>query len=194
MNDLQQAILTIAEGWGKRGCVETVPNGGGCIDEVHRLFDPAHPVRDAYCAEFAWVVVDQACRSIGIQNILPHERGARSLLVKAKAIPDLRVDRQPALGAVMYRRSTVKTASGHMAIVYRIDDPKVLWTVDGNRGPRIAFNSTSWAAVQAAANDVWFIHIEETGPANSDSNSGLTSLAWVVASTAAAYLTAKLLS
>lgn len=167
MNDLQQKILETAWWWKTRSCRETIvkgrgTNGGSCIDDVQRQFGPVFR-REAYCAKFAWVVVQAACDAVGITNILPHEAGAITMLHKAQTVPGLRIDTTPVPGCVFYRRSTAKGATGHIGIVYQIDDPKAMWTVEGNNKDRIDLFHTSWPYVRDPQNKFSFIHTEEMG-------------------------------
>lgn len=152
-------IAQVAKEWARRDCRETISNGGSCIDDVQQQFYGTKR-REPYCAAFAWVVVDQACRRVGIPNILPKTPGALDMLRKSKrtALP---VDKLPTIGSVFYRKTTAR-ASGHIGIVIGMTEAGNLITVEGNNDDRIGVFENRLDAVLNSSNGWQFIHTDLT--------------------------------
>lgn len=192
---LADRIVDVAAGWLKRGCVETTPNRGVCVDEIHQRFDPkwiAQQRAEAWCAKFAWVVVDEAIRDDGgTDNPLPRTAGARDMLDKAYA-KGLGVDKSPAVGSVFYRRSEAAGASGHVGIVVGVGGGQIK-TIEGNLDNRVALHyypDATWRDPYWRFN---FIHTErintpgEPAAGFLTAGGGLTSLIMLSAVAGAAY-------
>lgn len=171
MTALGQAILSRAQYWADLSCHETVTNGGNCIDDLQRAFSGGKLVREAYCAKFAYVCVSEACKALGVKNLLPKTAGALDMLNKAKNVSGLIVDRTPAPGAVFYRYSTAKGASGHIGIVKSIGST-TLNTIEGNNDDRIGEFHPPLSKI-TAANGYQFIHTELMGGGVNEAGFGL---------------------
>lgn len=167
LNRFQVELVRVGLAWVARGCHETVKNGGNCIDELHRAF--GREKREAYCAQLAWVVAEQAARAAGINNPLPHTGGACDMLKRSVAA-GLRVDKTPAIGAVFYQGSNPKYSTGHIGVVIDVTGTTIR-TVEGNNDDRIDDWRYPMATVlnrprtQACQRGIgWdFIHIEDAG-------------------------------
>ncbi|HVZ39948.1 MAG TPA: CHAP domain-containing protein [Candidatus Kapabacteria bacterium] len=167
VNRFQQELVRTALAWAARGCHETVANGGNCIDEVHRLF--GNPARESYCAQFVWVVTEQAAQAAGIPNPLPKTAGACDLLTRSLKA-GLRVDKTPGIGAVFYHGADPRYSTGHVGVVIDVTSTAIR-TVEGNSGDRIDDWTYALAKVltrkqtQACQRGTGFdfIHIEDAG-------------------------------
>lgn len=146
-----------ADYWLSRQCRETKTNGGGCVDEIHELY--GDKTLEAWCAKFAYVVVDEAAAAYSIRNTLPHEKGAARMRDQAIKQKIHRVDRVPAVGAVFYRRSLAKGASGHIGIVVELHTDQII-TIEGNAGDMIAVGHYSMGQVNDPYWKFSFIHTE----------------------------------
>ncbi len=133
INRFQSELVRAALAWAARGCVETVTNGGSCIDEVHRAFGTQK--REPYCTMLVWVVVEQAARAAGIKNPLPKTALSCDLLQRSIAA-GLRVDKTPGIGSIAYRSTRIANSSGHTLVVVDVNDREVR-TVEGNNANRI---------------------------------------------------------
>lgn len=179
LNRFQIETARVALAWAARGCSETVRNGGSCIDEVHRQYGTA--AREAYCAELAYVVAAQAARAAGIANPLPRTRGACAMLEQSIA-RGLRVDKEPAVGAIGYHGSDPKYATGHISIVVDVTSTHMR-TVEGNNDDKIddwlyplhtVRNRPETQRCQRGRG--WtFIHIEDAGGSPTFTLQGLAS-------------------
>lgn len=158
MNTLQREIVRQAWEWKAIDCRETVANGGTCIDDLHSRFGA--PRREAYCAKLAWVVINDSCRVVGVENLLPKTAGAKDLLDRSRRT--LTVDSTPAIGSVFYRRSRDPKATGHCGIVVEIL-PHGIRTLEGNNDDRIDFFDYENNSITDEQNGFAFIHTELMG-------------------------------
>lgn len=158
-------IVQVALEWYQRGCVETSPNRGVCIDAIHAAFDPdwiRSKRSEAWCAKFVWVCYQQAADALGIQNPMPHTASARGLMDQARSngIP---VNGKPAVGAAFYRYSGSAGSSGHNGIVRALTSDGIE-TVEGNLSDKVSLYRYSWSAVNDPKRGFQFIHGEQYGP------------------------------
>ncbi len=183
MTALGSAILQRAEHWADLSCKETVKNGGNCIDTLQIAFS-GKLIREAYCAKFAWVVVSEACKQIGVANKLPKTAGAKDMLVRAKSA-GLLVDTNPAPGCVGYRFSTAAGATGHIFVVKNVTSSR-LYTIEGN-GSRNDIGLYDYPLSKVnSGNGYQFIHTElMAGGSNSEAGFGL--FGWLLLGGAAWY-------
>lgn len=159
MNELQKRIVSDAWKWKSRNCREVSKNWGNCITEIQQRFDSRTAARrEAYCAKFAWVIIDDACKSVGIKNKLPKTAGAKDMRDKSKRV--LRVNDVPAIGAVFYRFSSAPGATGHIGVMIDSTESHMI-TVEGNNEDRIDIFKYKWDDVRNAKNGFSFIHTEE---------------------------------
>lgn len=170
-------IIDTAAGWVTPSpgefCKEFTENRGTCIDTIGQYYD-GRIVAEAYCAKFAWVVVEQG---VGHgNNKLPHVAGAKLMLDTAKKEKLMTVDKAPKPGSVFYRVSSAKGSSGHMGIVVWGDD-KYFYTIEGNTGFCLGCSDPNCRAEgckkvegvfshyykysDIASRGFWFIHTEE---------------------------------
>lgn len=156
---LAKAALDRAWYWQSLHCRETKKNGGSCIDDVTAAFY-GKPRQESYCTIFAWVVIDQACKSIGIANALPKTAGARDLRNRAAKV--VQVDKTPAIGSVFYHLPTAAGSTGHCGVVVYIDGAGI-GTVEGNHSDRIDSFSYTSAQIRDPRTDWVFIHTESIG-------------------------------
>lgn len=169
INQFQSELIRVALVWAARHCRETVRNGGSCIDEIHRAF--GRPKREAYCAKFVWVAVEQASQAAGIHNPIPKSAGACDMLTQSIK-RGLRVDKTPGIGSIFYRSSKITNSSGHVGIVIDVTATTVR-TVEGNNDDRLDDWSYKLETVlsyprhkQCQRGLGWdFIHIEDAGGA-----------------------------
>lgn len=172
MTELAAQILNIADAWVAMKCRETVKNGGSCIDTVQQRFYGTVR-REAYCAAFGWLVVDDAARAVGVKNTLPKTAGAADLLARSRKV--LHVDKTPAIGSLFYRLSTVKGSTGHIGVVVGWDS-STLWAVEGNHSDRIDRFPYGWAEIQDKRNGFQFIHTELIGDTSEVGAGGASSI------------------
>lgn len=156
MTQIGNAIVQHARQWAGRSCKETRVNGGSCIDDLQIAYGGTTS-REAYCAKFVWVVVDQACKEIGIVSTLPKTAGARDMRDRSKG--RLPMDQNFTVGSCFYRYSTAPSASGHMGIVVDVT-PDALITVEGNNGNRIGVFENKLSAVRDTRNGWVAIHTD----------------------------------
>lgn len=158
MNALQQQIVKDAWKWKARNCREVSKNWGNCITEVQQAFDSRTAAkREAYCAKFAWVLLDAACTVVGVKNRLPKTAGAKNMRDKSAKV--LRVNTVPAVGAVFYRFSKAPGATGHIGVMIGSTNSHMV-TVEGNNEDRIDVFQYRWEDVKNPSNGFAFIHTE----------------------------------
>jgi hypothetical protein len=144
-------------------CKEVTENRGECIDTISKAFD-GRTVSEAYCAKFAWVVVEEAVGKDN--NKLPHSAGAKNMLDTAKKEKLMTIDKAPKPGSTFYRVSTAKGSSGHIGIVVWGDD-KYFYTIEGNTSiPFLGKNIEGVGSHYYPYTDIgkrgfYFIHTEE---------------------------------
>lgn len=136
INELQKEIVAQALDWlyKKQPGVtweEKNENTGVMLNELKKTFGFATGI-EAWCAMFGWGIVDQACKVLGAKNNLPKTAGAKALLTQSKATNVIIVKDEPDIGAVMYRKSASRKATGHIGIVVKIDDDGSFYTIEGN--------------------------------------------------------------
>lgn len=141
-NELQKEIVAQCYDWlFKKNPGETWEeageNRGKMLDILKKEFGFA-PGREAWCAQFAWGIVNQACKVVGAKNILPKTAGARLLRDMSIATNSVIVKPLPDIGSVMYRKSLEPSASGHVGIVVKIDPDGSFYTVEGNINEKVA--------------------------------------------------------
>lgn len=158
MTPLGAQIVAVAQAYHNRQCVETLPNRGPCVDELHKLFN-GKVSPDPWCAISAWVWVDLAAQQLGVKNVLPKTAGARDMLNKSERVAGLRVDTAPAPGATFYRKSKAPGATGHIGIVKTVTSWGIL-TIEGNHNDRVLEYHYTNAELANSANMFRFIHTE----------------------------------
>lgn len=176
MTRLAHEIILIATQWYRRDCRESTENRGVCVDEIHERFSPswiAQKRAEAWCAKYAWVVVDEACQRLGIHNVLPKTASAVGMRDRSSGV--IRVDTTPAVGSVFYRRSSSPGSSGHVGIVTAVTADKI-FTNEGNLDDRVALHYYPERQVRDPAWRFSFIHTELIG-GGGGSYSGSTLLA-----------------
>jgi hypothetical protein len=136
INELQKEIISQALDWLYRkepGITweEIKKNKGVILNELKKTFG-FQPGQEAWCAMFGWGIVNQACKVVGAKNNLPKTAGALALLNKSKATNIIIVRDEPDIGAVMYRKSADKDATGHIGIVVKMDSDGSFYTIEGN--------------------------------------------------------------
>lgn len=141
INELQKEIISQALDWlykKKPGITweEINKNKGVMLNELKTTFG-FKPGLEAWCAMFGWGIVNQACKVVGAKNNLPKTAGALALLNKSKATNIIIVRDEPDIGAVMYRKSADKDASGHIGIVVKMDSDGSFYTIEGNVADKV---------------------------------------------------------
>ena len=136
INELQKEIVAQALDWlykKEPGVTweEKRENTGAMLNELKKTFGFQTGI-EAWCAMFGWGIVDQACKVVGAKNNLPKTAGALALLNKSKATNIIIVRDEPDIGAVMYRKSADKNATGHIGIVVKMDSDGSFYTIEGN--------------------------------------------------------------
>ena len=112
-------------------CYETSENRGECIDEIYNYFHDSNEAHsEAYCASFAWDVVDKACKKSGIENQLPWTASAGEIATLSK-YAGLWVDQNPSPGCVFTRLSIAASSGRHAGIVVKVDYDRI-YTIEGN--------------------------------------------------------------
>lgn len=142
VNELQKEIVAQCFDWlFKKNPGETWEeageNRGKMLDLLKKEFGFA-PGKEAWCAQFAWGIVNQACKVVGAKNILPKTAGARLLRDMSIQTNKVIVKPLPEIGAVMYRKSLEPNSTGHVGIVVKIDDDGSFYTVEGNMSEKVA--------------------------------------------------------
>lgn len=122
---LGRQIVCTARAFAAMGFKEALPNNGDTwITELWKCYigstnDNDVPAARAYCTVAAWVMVQEACRMLDCENILPGYRqtwgNTRATLERADTQQQLRIDKTPAIGAMFYRRSLECTWTQHEA-------------------------------------------------------------------------------
>jgi hypothetical protein len=141
-NELQKEIVAQALDWLFKkdpGVTweEAGENRGKILDTLKKEF--GFPVKaEAWCAQFAWGVVNQACKVVGAKNILPKTAGARLLRDMSINTNTVICKPLPEIGSVMYRKSLEPSASGHVGIVVKIDPDGTFYTIEGNLQEKVA--------------------------------------------------------
>lgn len=159
MNTLQREIVRQAWEWKSIDCRESVENGGTCIDDLHSRFGTAR--REPYCTKLVWVVINDSCRAVGVENLLPKTAGAKDLLDRSRRT--LKVDNIPTIGSVFYRRSRDPKATGHCGIVVELLPDGGIRTLEGNNDDRIDFFDYAASSIANKQNGFAFIHTELMG-------------------------------
>lgn len=141
-NELQKEIVAQCFDWlFKKNPGETWEeageNRGKMLDLLKKEFGFA-PGKEAWCAQFAWGIVNQACKVVGAKNLLPKTALARGLRDMSLATNTVIVKPLPDIGCVMYRKSLDPNASGHVGIVVKIDSDGSFYTVEGNINEKVA--------------------------------------------------------
>jgi hypothetical protein len=112
-------------------CYETSKNRGECIDEIYNYFHETDEAKsEPYCASFTSVVVDKACKNLGIENIYPHTPSAGSI-AKLATYAGLMVDKIPAPGCVFTTYSAQADSGRHAGIVVKVEYDRI-YTIEGN--------------------------------------------------------------
>lgn len=153
---LGRRIVEIADRWAQLKCVEEKNNRGQCIDKVHQLYN-GRILNEAYCAKFAYVVVQEACEALNIANKLPKTASALGMLQGAQKL-GMAVQGLSGIapGAVFARRTKATGGSGwHVGLVRSWNDDK-FFTVEGNNSDRIGYFNYDWEEIKSR--DFWFIH------------------------------------
>lgn len=177
-----EQIKCAAMMWLARGVIEdpsptndpSGTNKGGWVDEINRrYFGSTAP--QPWCVSFAWVVVDDACRALGIANPLP---GAQTSIVvngrndqvwgntvrtrDAARAKGLRIDQTPVVGCVFRRNSTKPGdgSSGHMGVVVGLVAGGGIVTVEGNQGYSNRVDQYTYTGQEIASSGFEFIHVE----------------------------------
>lgn len=136
INELQKEIISQALDWlykKEPGITweEINKNKGVILNDLKKTFGFQTGI-EAWCAMFGWGIVNQACKVVGAKNNLPKTAGALALLNKSKATNIIIVRDEPDIGAVMYRKSADKDATGHIGIVVKMDSDGSFYTIEGN--------------------------------------------------------------
>ncbi|MCX6154415.1 MAG: CHAP domain-containing protein [Candidatus Kapabacteria bacterium] len=153
-------------------CTEDYINGhyvntSSCIDTVYNTYYGKENVtQEAYCTIFAWIVIDGACKSLGLENILPKSTGGAYIFDKVKKDGSMRVDGTPAVGSFMRRKSPASDSGWHSGIVVKVDNDRI-YTIEGNSSFNYAGNkyegiwghSYTWDDVSKQG--MQFCHTEE---------------------------------
>lgn len=152
---LGDAIVQIADRWAAQNCKETTANRGVCIDKVHELYNN-RVIAEAYCAKYAFVVVQEGCEQLNIKNILPKSASAKGILDASMKIPGFVIKGKQgiALGAVFVRRSKGTGSGWHVGLVRHWNNDK-FFTNEGNNGDRIGWFSYEWEEI--IERDFYFI-------------------------------------
>jgi len=137
--------------WVDNDCSEVVENGGPCVLRIHQEF--GNPAFVAWCAQFGWMCVNRATAKLGITNKLPQLAGAANMLAASKKV--LPVSKTPAVGALMYRKSSEGT--GHIGVVVEVD-AKGFHTIEGNAGDKVAY--VYYTTKKIKSQGMSFIHAE----------------------------------
>lgn len=133
MTPLAKEIVEEAYRWYERDCFETTRNRGACIDNIHEEFGEewaASRRRDAYCAKFVTIVLDEAFKKFNAKNPIVTARAATMLdLAVRNLIP---ITDEPNVGSIFYKKSSAPGASGHVGIVVKNIDGVKFATIEGN--------------------------------------------------------------
>jgi hypothetical protein len=134
-NQLQKEIVSQALDWLYKkqpgeDWEEISKNRGEMLNTLKKEFG-FKAGAEAWCAMFGWGIVDQACKVVGAKNVIPKTAGALDLLRKCEKTNVVIVDDEPEIGAIMYRKSGEKTATGHIGIVVKVEKD-AFWTIEGN--------------------------------------------------------------
>lgn len=169
MTQLGREIVKVATDWldfcRHKGACETSQNWGGCYTDIQNAFGPGGK-RQATCAKFGWLCVNQACKNLGIKNTLPKDPGALHLRDRAAKVMPVNVT--PAIGSLFYHISTAKGSSGHIGVVTELTATGIK-TIEANHGNCLvnpAFSDGmfrySWATINGTLQ--WkFMHTELIG-------------------------------
>lgn len=133
MTPLAKQIIAEAVKWYERDCVETTKNRGLCIDQIHEQFGEEWAEmrrRDAYCAKFVTIVLDDAFKKFNAKNPLNTARAATMLDLAVKNL--IPITDTPNEGSVFYKKSSAPGSSGHVGIVVRNDGNGKFVTIEGN--------------------------------------------------------------
>lgn len=130
MNTITRQI--IIEARSHLGIREVGTNDGPEVREWLRRVKrkPGHP----WCAAFAWCMLDDACRVIGVANPLPPVAGAHLMMVLARKRHAWCLEAGPGyIFAIDHGRSPAGARIGHVGIVVELDGDRMT-TVEGNTG------------------------------------------------------------
>lgn len=141
-NELQKEIVAQCYDWlFKKNPGETWEeqglNKGEMLNTMKKEFGIIKPNDWAWCAIFAWVILEEACKVVKAKNILPKHAGARAMRDLSIATNKIIVKPLPEIGSVMYRKSLDIDSSGHIGIVVKIDPDKSFYTVEGNMNDKV---------------------------------------------------------
>lgn len=152
---LGQKIVQVADRWSQLKCVEERNNRGACIDKVHELYN-GRVINEAYCAKYAYVVVQEACEALNISNKLSKTASALGMLQGAQKLGmAIKGVKGIAPGAVFARRTKATGGSGwHIGIVRSWNDDK-FFTSEGNNSDRIGYFFYDWEEI--VSREFWFI-------------------------------------
>jgi|LakMenE01Jun11ns_1017448.scaffolds.fasta_scaffold9958763_27 hypothetical protein len=136
INELQKEIVSQALDWlykKEPGVTweEKRENTGEILNELKKTFGFQIGI-EAWCAMFGWGIINQACKVVGAKNNVPKTAGAKALLTQSKATNVIIVKDEPDIGALMYRKSADKKATGHIGVVVKIDTDGSFYTIEGN--------------------------------------------------------------
>jgi hypothetical protein len=134
-NQLQKEIVALCLEWLMKKKPKTTweefgKNKGEMLNMLKETFGFKKGA-EAWCAMFGWGIIDQACKKVQGKNLMPKSAGAKALLDLSLKTNTVIVSDLPEIGAVMYRKSGDKKASGHIGIVVAIED-NGFYTIEGN--------------------------------------------------------------
>ncbi len=169
-----EQLVCTALYWLSKNVVETSKNAGQYIDLFKQNYygkDAASQKQSAYCAVFAWFLMDEAARNMGCSHKFPGHTetygNAEKTMLKGKDLyaNDLN---NPTVGSIIYRYSTDPSSSGHFGLVVNVDRKNQTFdTVEGN----VYINNEKTKEGVAAwryrfsdikqSNGIVFLHVEQ---------------------------------
>lgn len=167
-----EQLVCVAMYWLTQNVIETSKNYGNFIDLFKKQYYGTIDEdikQSAYCAVFAWFLMDEATKTVGCQNRFPDKNywgAARATFEASKNI--YTTDMNPEIGSLMFRYSTDSSASGHYGLVIDVDRKnRTFTTVEGNvaitnDGSKEGVGSWlyRWDDIKES-NGMSFIHVEQ---------------------------------
>jgi|GEM_PF-6268916 len=141
-------IISEADRW--TDCKEQsgTPNRSDCVDTIKRYFG-GETKPEPWCAEFVWMVVNQACYILGISNPLPRTKSTRVMLSRSPKA-GVKVNKNPSPGCIFFK---TRSGGGHVGFVASVKG-NTIYTIEGNVN-----DSVTWGE-REIREDFEFIHIQ----------------------------------
>lgn len=138
-----KTLSDVASKW--IGCKET----DSCLKSIYELYGDTYK-KESWCSVFVWAMINETCKTLGIENILPRTKSTISM-VENSSKNNLIVDRTPKPGCVFFFK---RENGGHNGLVIDVTENEIK-TIEGNHGDQVDTDTRS-----LDSKDFLFIHTE----------------------------------